>query len=247
MTFMIEVADNREVKLPDRKEITLCEAVTAFVYGKASNALQYMLYGEAGTTAEQDAKTKDLIGRLHEAAYAGRIQLHALKNGDNDADGHRNIGRLYFSEERGFRWDLDEIWVRGLSPEHPKFEPHRSFTWDWRDVHLDREGFEALLRGMSIKVQQGSDADLPRDQTIYTTGLAGRPTSISRVLPMARDRLESGEHPDTQKTFSEQLAADFAKAEPRAPRVSPKTIRNNPDFRELWRRRKPPPKIIDRP
>jgi hypothetical protein len=240
---MIQEADSQQIKLPDRKEITLCEAVTAFVYGKASNALQYMLYGEAGTTEEQSAKAKDLIERLHEAAYAGRIKLRALKNGDNHADGHKNIDHLYFSEERGLRWDLDEIWVRGLSPEHPKFKSHRSFTWDWRDVHLDREGFEALLQAMGVSVQQGSDADVPGDQEIYTTGLAGRPTSIRLVLPMARDRLNAGDYPDTQKTFSEQLAADLAKAEPRAPRMSAKAIRNNPEFRELWRRK--PPKIID--
>src|ERR1035437_4708981 len=87
---MIQEADSQQIKLPDHKEITLCEAVTAFVYGKASNALQYMLYGEAGTTEEQSAKAKDLIERLHEAAYAGRIKLRALKNGDSDADGHKD-------------------------------------------------------------------------------------------------------------------------------------------------------------
>ena len=162
------------------------------MYGKASTALQYMLYGEPGTTVEQGAKTKDLIGRLQEAAYAGRIQLRALKNGDKDADGHQNIDRLYFSEQRGLRWDIDEIWVRGLSPAHPEFKSHRSFTWDWRDVHLDRKSFEALLQDMGMTVQRSSDADLPSDQTIYTTGLAGRPTSIHLILPMARGRLSPG-------------------------------------------------------
>jgi hypothetical protein len=77
---MIQEADSQQIKLPDRREITLCEAVTAFVYGKASNALQYMLYGEAGTTEEQSAKAKDLIERSHSAAYAGRITFRALKH-----------------------------------------------------------------------------------------------------------------------------------------------------------------------
>jgi hypothetical protein len=243
---MIQKADSQQIKLPDRKEITLCEAVTTFAYGKASDALHYMVYDETEITEEQSAKAKDLIERLHEAAYAGRVKLRALKNGDNHADGHKLIDRLYFSEPRGLRWEIDEIWVRGLSPEHPKFESHRSFTWDWRDVHLDREDFEALLQAMGVSVQHGPDADVPGDQTIYTTGLVGRPTSIHLVLLMARDRLDAGDYPDTQKTFSEQLAADFAKAEPRAPRMSPKAIRNNAEFRELWRRRKPPPTIIDR-
>ena len=172
---MIQEAGSQQIKLPDRREITLCEAVTAFVYGEASDALQYMLYGEAGTTEEQSAKAKDLIERLHEAAYAGRIKLRALKNGDSHADGHKNIDRLYFSEERGLRWDLDEIWVRGLSSQHPKFKSHRSFTRDWRDVHLDREEFEDLLRNMGVSVQQSSYADGPGNQKIFKSGLAGRP------------------------------------------------------------------------
>src|SRR5882762_7886368 len=48
------------------------------------------------------------------------------------------------------------------------------------------------------------------------------------------------EYPDTQVKFSVQLAEAFAKAEPLAPPMSAKTLRNNPEFRELWRRRKPP-------
>jgi len=239
----MQETDSKQRKLPDRQGITLCEAVTAFVYGKASDAVQQMLDGEAGTE-EQSAKAKDLTERIHRAAYAGQLKLRALRNGNNHADGHKDIDPLYFSEPRGLRWQCDEIWVRGLSPEHPKFKSHRSFTWDWRDVHLDREGFEALLRAMGVSVQQGSDADVPGDQKIYKTGLAGRPTSIHLVLPIARDRLDAGEYPDTQKMFSEQLAAELAMAEPRAPRISPKAIRNNPEFREAWRRRKPP-KIID--
>jgi hypothetical protein len=46
---MIREADSQQLKLPDRKEITLCEAVTAFVYGKAGDALHQMLHGEAKT------------------------------------------------------------------------------------------------------------------------------------------------------------------------------------------------------
>jgi len=42
----------------------------------SSDALQYMLH-EAGTTEEQNAKAKDLIERLHQAAYAGRIKFRA--------------------------------------------------------------------------------------------------------------------------------------------------------------------------
>jgi hypothetical protein len=225
---MGQTTDSQQIKLPDRKAITLCEAVTAFVFGKASDALEYLLDSEP-ETEEQRAKAKDLIKQLRSAAYAGHVRFRALKNGDNPADGYKDIDHLYFSEPRRLRWENDEIWSRGR---------------DWRDVHLDRQGFEALLRKMDVSVQQSSDADIPGDQKIYTTGLAGRPTSIHLVLPMARDRLDAGDYADTQKTFSEQLAADLAKTEPAAPRMSPKAIRNNPEFRELWRRRKLP-KIID--
>jgi hypothetical protein len=240
----MQETDSKQLKLPDRQEITLCEAVTAFVYGEASDALQYMLHGEAGTTEEQSAKVKDLIERLRKAAYAGRIKFRALKNGDNHADGHKDIDHLYFSEERGLRWDLDQIWVRDLSPERPKFKPQRAFKMDWHDVHLDREGFEALLRDMDVSVQQNADADVRGDRKTYRTGLAGRLTSIGLVLPMARSRLNADDYPDTQVKFSEQLAEALAKTEPEAPRMTPKAIRNNPEFKELWRQRKAP-KIID--
>jgi hypothetical protein len=237
---MIQKADSQQIELPDHKEVTLCEAVTAFVYGKASTALQYMLYGEAGTTEEQSAKAKDLIGRLHEAAYAGRIQLRALKNGDNDADGHKNIDRLYFSEERGLRWDLDEIWVRGLSPEHPKFKSHRSFTWDWRDVHLDREGFEALLRDMGVSVVQSLDAGTPGKRKTIRSGVPGRPTSKHLVLEMAQRRLDAGDYPATLTAFSRELADALAREEPGAARMTAKTVSNA--IRKLWHARKESPK-----
>ena len=177
----------KQLKLPDRKEITLCEAVTAFVFGKANDMIQEMLYGEA-TNEENSAKAKDLIEQLHSAAYAGRIKFRGLKNGDKHSDGHRVIDPLYFSEPRGLRWGGDEIWVRGLSPEHPKFKSHRSFTWDWRDVHLDREDFEALLRDMGVSVVQSLDADAPADRKTLTTGMPGRPTSKHLVLERARRR-----------------------------------------------------------
>jgi hypothetical protein len=94
MTSSVDFAP-KQLKLPDRREITLCEAVTVVVCGKASDALQYMLH-EAGTTEEQNAKAKDLIERLHQAAYAGRIKFRALKNGDNHADGHKDIDQSIF-------------------------------------------------------------------------------------------------------------------------------------------------------
>ena len=37
----------KQLKLPDRKEISLCEAVTAFVFGKANTMIQEMVDGDA--------------------------------------------------------------------------------------------------------------------------------------------------------------------------------------------------------
>jgi hypothetical protein len=212
----MQETDKQELKLPPRPEITLCEAVTAFAYGKAMDAVQYMADDETETTEERSAKVKDLIERLHEAAYAGRIRFRAL------------------------RWEIDEIWARDLSAARPKFESQGSFMREWRDVHLDREEFEALLRN-----HRSSDTDVPGAQNIFRTGLAGRPSSINLVLPVAQSRLTAGDYPDTQAKFSEQLAEHLKKTMPNAPRMTPKAIRNNPEFKELWRRRQP--KIIDCP
>ena len=201
--------------------------------------IQEMLYGEA-TNEENSAKAKDLIERLHSAAYAGRIKFRGLKNGDKHSDGHRVIDPLYFSEPRGLRWGGDEIWVRGLSPEHPKFKSHRSFTWDWRDVHLDREDFEALLRDMGISVVQSLDADAPADRKTLKTGMPGRPTSKHLVLERARRRLDAGDYPPTLAMFSRELADELRREEPGAAPMTAKTVANA--IRELWRGRHKPPK-----
>ena len=58
------------VRLPDRTEITLCEAVTAFVYGESCAA-------SSGPFDPSDASDA-LLDRLHEAAHAGRVRFHAL-------------------------------------------------------------------------------------------------------------------------------------------------------------------------
>jgi hypothetical protein len=239
--FMSQKTDSQQIKLPDHEMITLCEAVTAFVIGKASDSFDYGLFHET-ESEEERAKAKNLVERLHGEAYAGRIRFRALKNGDNPVDGYKEIDPLYFSKRRGLRWDCDEIWASGLSPRRPTFESQGRFTMDWHDVHLDREGFEALLRKMgSSSVQQQSDADVPGDQ--YKTGLAGRRSSIHFILAMAHNRLESGDYPDTLTKFSEQLAEELARTHPQAPPATPKTIRNNSKVRELWRRKTP--KIID--
>jgi hypothetical protein len=215
----------KQLKLPDRKEITLCEGVTAFVFGKANNMTQDMLYGEA-TNEENSTKAKDLIERLHRAAYAGRIKFRGLKNGDNHADGHRVIDPLYFSEPRGFRWASDEIWFRD--------------TMEWRDVHLDRVDFEALLRDMGVLVVQSLDSDAPADRKTLITGMPGRPTSKHLVLERARRRLDAGDAPLTLAMFSRELADELRREEPDAAPMTAKTVANA--IRELWHAHQKPPK-----
>jgi hypothetical protein len=229
----------RQLKLPDRKEITLCEAVTAFVFGKANNMVQEMLDGEA-TNEENSAKAKDLIERLHSAAYAGRIKFRGLKNGDKHSDGHRVIDPLYFSEPRSVRWSSDEIWVRDVSSRHPKFKSQPPFTVDWRDVHLDREDFEAFLRDMGISVVQSLDAVAPGKRKTLTTGMPGRPTSKHLVLEIARRRFDAGSLPSSLAAFSRELAEALRKEEPQAAPMEAKTVCNA--IRELWRSHQKPPK-----
>jgi hypothetical protein len=229
----------KQLKLPDRKEITLCEAVTAFVFGKANTMIQEMVDGEA-TSEENSAKAKDLTERLHSAAYAGRIKFRGLKNGDNPADGHRFIDPLYFSEPRGLRWGSDEIWVRDLSPRHPKFRSRPPFTLDWRDVHLDREDFEALLQAMGVSVVQGLDADAQGERKTFKTGVPGRPTSKHLVLERARRRLDAGDYPSKLSVFSRELTDALRNEEPDAAPMTAKTVANA--IRKLWNEHQKPPK-----
>ena len=229
----------KQLKLPDRKEISLCEAVTAFVFGKANTMIQEMVDGEA-TNEENSAKAKDLTERLRSAAYAGRIKFRGLKNGDNPADGHRVIDPLYFSEPRGLRWGSDEIWVRDLSPRHPKFKSQPPFTLDWRDVHLDREDFEALLQAMGVSVVQSLDADAPGKLKTSRTGGPGRPTSKHFVLKRARSRLDAGDYPSKLSVFSRELADALRNEEPDAAPMTAKTVANA--IRKLCNEHQKPPK-----
>jgi hypothetical protein len=231
--------DSQQIKLPDRLEITLCEAVTAFVYGNAIDARRYMIDDETTAIEDDNAKVKDLIKRLQEAAYAGRITFRALKDGDTHADGHRHIDRLYFSENRGFRWHADEIWVCDLSVQHPKFTSNRAFKMDWHDVHLVREDFVSLLRGISVSLIQGLETN-DGTKNASKTGLPGRPTSKYFVLQMAQRRLESGNFPSTLTALSKELAKALRSEHPEAVPATPRTIENA--IRELWRAHQKPPK-----
>ena len=68
---MIHESKNKIIELPDRQEITLCEAVTAFVYGRAWNEAQRLGLGLVRmgiVTIEQSAKLNNFLERLNSAA-----------------------------------------------------------------------------------------------------------------------------------------------------------------------------------
>jgi len=224
---------NKIIELPDRENITLSEAVSAFVYGRAWDEAQRSgpaILGRMGfgspLTVEQSSQLDILLERLNGAAYSGRIKFRALKNGESPIDGHKDIDPLYFAQQRGFEWCYDAIFSDGSAI-------------DWSDVHLDRHAFVLLLRDMGVSVQQIPEADVPGERKTFRTGAAGRPTSMHFVLDMAKRRLDARDYPESKTKFSEELAAELKATEPKAVPIKPKTIRNSAEFKDLWLHKAP--------
>lgn len=238
---MIPDSDNQPIQFPDRNEITLCEAFTAFCLGKVVDAGEWFFLSELPVEVIT-LKARILIDRLQKAAYAELITFRALKNGERPIEGHKDIPHLYFSDTRGFAWNCDEIWSRGLDPypkQHKPRPPH--FMMDWHDVHLEREDFKSLLRDMGVSIPHHSEVNILNNEAI-PTGAPGRPSSMHYVLKMVEARFNAGDCPRTLTEFSRQLAAALQTAHPHAPPVTPKTISNK--LREQWNKRKKSPEII---
>jgi hypothetical protein len=229
---MTKESHNRLIELPDRNEITLCEAVTYFVYGKATDALQLLLDFAIEEDQAHNIKLSELLGRLQSAAYAGRMKFRGLKIGESPLNGHKDIDALYFGVGRGFNWRQDQIVNQDIS------DPVGEIATDWHDVHLNRNDFVALLQDLGVSVQTPPDGDTPGTRKTFSTGMPGRPTSKHLVLGMARHRLDSGDYPLTLELFSKQLAKELTRAEPEAVPMKPKTVANA--VRELWRARRRP-------
>ena len=200
------------VQLPDRKEITLWEAVTAFVYGESRAASSGPFYPSDASDA--------LLDRLHKAAHAGRVRFHALPVGNNT---YQEIDPLYFGTRRELNWNRNQILSYGpvdeqqCKPVYDGQECDEVLGVEWYDVHLDREQFASLLREMGVlvqqkldtDVQQNVDADRPTDLSSLETsgtGLAGRPKSVQFVLPMAKKRLDAGDYPDSKRNLQNNLS-----------------------------------------
>jgi hypothetical protein len=232
------------VQLPTCSRITLWDAITAFVYGAPRDPSTGPFYPSNASIA--------LLERLHQAARAGQVRFHALSVVGNNT--YQEIDPLYFGARCTFDWNKNQILSWGLVDEreckpismYDGQECDEVLGVDWFDVHLDQEQFASLLREMGVLVHQkldtdihqNVDADRPTDlSTLETsgTGLAGRPTSMPHILLLAKERLDAGDYPGTITEFAKQLARDFAKKAPKAHHPKPKTLKQNPTLREMWR------------
>jgi hypothetical protein len=221
------------VQLPDRKEITLREAVTAFVYRESRDASSGPFYPSFASEA--------LLEQLHNAAQAGRVRFRALKIGDNK---YQEIEPVYFSTRCKLNWTKNEIlsWgpidERECKPVYDGQECDEVLGVDWHDVHLDREQFASLLMEMGVSIrsairgQLSSDPNEPGEQVTDRTGDPGRRTSKHLYEAEARRRLDAGDVPGKLTEFSEQIADWIKRTHPLAARPTPKTIANR--IRPLW-------------
>ena len=207
--------NSRLIQSPDRKEITLCEAVTAFIYGKAYDLRQLdQVRSDTAPIEEHVGKLNDLLHRLHTAAYAGRIKFSAIKEKADPADGFENIDPRYFYVKPVFNWQEDVVFHR---------EDETSTPWSF--VHLDREQFASLLGDMDLEPRQHEPADAG-------AGLPGHPPSIHLIEPEAARRLAAEQHPETITAFGVELAEWFKATFPLKAPVRPRSVGNR--FRKAF-------------
>jgi hypothetical protein len=236
------------VQLPDRKYITLYEAVTAFVYGAPRDSL-------SAPFDESDNALVALEKELHAAAIAGKVRFRGLKAGDYK---YQEIDPRYFKDRHhiDFHWKKNLIRCRfpefyDVDRDAPllkdmgiSLEPSSLFRRrvpEWHDVHLDREQYASLLKNMGVSIEPSSGSDTPNEpKKIYSTGAAGRPTSKHLVIPEAQRRLDAGKYPETLTAFSGELAAWLKKAHPEAASMTAKTIGNT--ITRQWEAREKRPK-----
>jgi hypothetical protein len=209
------------VQLPDRENISLSEAVTAFVYGAPRDLSSGSFY--------PDPAADTLLEQLHEAAHVGSVKFRALRAGSNK---YQEIDPEYFGLRRYFDWQRCQIlsWAPCDEGEYDE-----ELVREWHNVHLDQEQFASFLNAMGVLVNQGQGKD-SGSLEINRTGGPGRPSSRHHVEPMALSRLDAGDYPETLAEFCRQLA-EWLKAEhPKAPRMTPRAIENF--IRSAWNSRR---------
>jgi hypothetical protein len=192
------------VQLPDRKDITLCEAVTAFVYGAPRDS-------SPEPFDESDHASLALEKELLAAAIAGKVRFHGLKAEDNK---YQEIDPRYFSTRHhiDFNWSRNLIRCRRV-PE-------------WHNVHLDREQYASLLNDMRVSVEPPPDLDVQGKRKSSNTGSPGRPTSRHLVENEVRRRLNAGEDPESLAALSRELAAWLRETEPEMAPMKPRSVEN---------------------
>jgi hypothetical protein len=217
------------VKLPDRNEITLREAVTAFVFGECPDAS----YGRIYPSRASDV----VLQELTIAAKAGRIKFWALRVGSSK---YQEIDDSYFNTRFEFDWNENCIQAWCLADEEMGLEGG-GFGIEWHEVYLDRHGFSDLLKQMGVNVSDTTvpatlETDAPANTPTYTTGAAGRPTSMHFALIIAERLLKTEGYPDSKLAFARRLAAELKTEHPLAAPLKPKTMSSNPDFIALLHR-----------
>jgi hypothetical protein len=175
-----------------------------------------------------------------------------------DADGvgdHLGIDYTDYTEiywdhySPGWRWEFS---VRRLDVErweglHPWLAapPPRPSASHAPDQQQSRPTEAPPSTAAASAVNEVATQDVSREaQGVepFNTGAGGRPTGIHVVLPEAERRLRNGEVEvvrGKQEEFADDLAdwweEERKKHTPHGPKITGKTIRNNADFRRLWR------------
>jgi hypothetical protein len=239
---------HQQINLPERDEITLCEAVTAFICGEAYDVRQWL-------GAIDESSGEPIETGIAAAVKSKQLQCERPPK-EQVSDAARANPRRVLTEKQVKR--LNELLARlqqAAYAGHIKFRAIKeggnhaggytqidplyfyarpSFHWSqdvildhnndasapWYFVHLDRAGFAALVQELGASVP------------IHKTGAPGRPSSKHLVEPEAQRRLNAGEYPKTLAEFAKQLAKWLRQSHPEAAPMTEKTICNA--VRTMW-------------
>jgi hypothetical protein len=249
--------NNQPIELPDRKEITLCEAVTAFVYGRACDVKAFQaMHLNTGVGKELTAvfgKELTRKQKAEEKKQKAEQKVQTAKQKGQIAKVEDLLERLHSAAYAGsvkFRavkeGEDGSGGFRSIDPLYFYVKPFFNWPQDaivrledesstpWYFVHLDREDFVSLLGDMGFSIQPNPNTDTGGAvrESIFRPGAPGRPGSIHLVLPEARRRIEQQDLPETLKVFSGQLAAWLKANYPLAHPLTPRTIENS--VRPMW-------------
>jgi len=161
---------------------------------------------------------EDVLQRLHNAAYAGRVKFRGIREHGDLADGLKDIDPAVFAIPRLFNWRQDVI-------------TSEADDRDWYFVHLDKQQFVSLLESMGLTAQA------PRNT--HRTGAPGKPTTAHVMERLAKEMLDAGTSAKDLTEFAAQVEIKLDEYlrihDPDAPRLKAKTIRNR--LTKMWKSR----------